>query len=103
MSDNSNHPYVILRGYRSGVNAGYLIERNDDTLVLAESRRIWYWDGAASLAEIAVYGCAEDRRKNCKFTVSLERHEIQRSDVSEIIHCQPEGQAMIQGQESWRA
>ncbi len=100
---HAGFPYVILRGCNSGVNAGFLIERNDDTFVLAESRRIWYWKGAATLDEIAVYGCAEEHRDACKFTVPVERHEIFRDDVCEIIHCQPEGQKMIQEQKPWRA
>ncbi len=94
-------PYVLTRGYRSGVHAGYLVSRDEEgMLVLRDARRIWSWSGAASLSELAVYG-AKNADK-CRFGSAVARQEIQRADVAEIIHCQPAGQAMISAQPEWR-
>lgn len=95
-------PYVITRGYRSGVHAGYLQSRDEHgMIVLRDARRIWSWSGAASLSELAVYGAKN--RAQCRFGARIERQEIQRDDVSEIIHCQPAGRSMIEEQAEWRA
>jgi len=93
----TKNPYVITRGYRSGVHAGYLVSRDDHgMIVLRHARRIWKWSGAASLSELAVYGAKN--REQCRFGAMVERQELQREDVSEIIHCCPEGQRMIEEQ-----
>lgn len=93
-------PYVILRGYRSGVHAGYLVERNHDGhFVLRDARRIWQWKGAQTLSEVAVYGLSSESR----ISPPVARQEIQREDVSEIIHCQDQGRIAIQGAKEWRA
>ena len=92
--------YVILRGYRSGVHAGELVERNHDGhFVLRNARRIWQWKGAQTLSEVAVYGLSSDS----KVAPVVERQEIAREDVSEIIHCCEAGRAAIVGAREWRA
>ena len=48
--------YVIVRTYSAGVFAGYLESRVDREAVLRNARRIWYWDGAASLSQLAMEG-----------------------------------------------
>lgn len=93
-------PYVILRGYRSGVHAGELVERNHDGhFVLRNARRIWRFNGAQTLSEVAVYGLSSESRVG----PVVERQELQRGDISEIIHCQPAGRAAIEGAKEWRA
>lgn len=42
--------YVICRTYSAGVFAGYLESRNGQEVVMRNARRLWYWDGAASLS-----------------------------------------------------
>jgi hypothetical protein len=98
----TTQPYVITRGYRSGVHAGYLVSRNEEgMIVLRSARRIWSWSGAASLSELAVYGAKNAAQ--CRFGAAIGRQEIQAADVAEIIHCQPDGQQMIESQKEWRA
>ena len=57
--------YVIVRTYSAGVFAGYLEKRNGQEVILRQARRIWYWDGAASLSQLAEEGTK--RPENCKF------------------------------------
>lgn len=101
-SKRTDQPYVITRGYRSGVHAGHLVARNDQgMIVLRDARRIWSWSGAASLSELAVYGAKN--RAQCRFGARVLRQELARDDIAEIIHCQSEGQRMIEEQPEWRA
>ncbi len=49
--------YKIFRCPRVGAFAGYLEKRlPNGNILIRESRRIWYWDGASSLSELAVKG-----------------------------------------------
>lgn len=97
-------PFVIIRTNNAGVHAGYLqSSMPDGDVVLLDSRRIWYWKGAASLSEIAVYGCKESERKDCKFGAKLETLKLRYSDTCEEIHCQPAGRKMIEDQPEWIA
>ena len=91
--------YVIVRCSAAGVHAGELVERNGTEIVLANSRRIWYWSGAATLSELAKYGakCPE----KCKFAVTLDR--ITLLDACEIIPCTAAGEKMIRECAEWRA
>jgi hypothetical protein len=39
-----------------------------------KTRRVWYWDGAASLSQMAVDGVSKPQ--NCKFSVVVSSNEI---------------------------
>lgn len=47
---------VIIRGDRSGVEFGELVEQNGNEVTLKNARRLWYWAGAASLSQLAMDG-----------------------------------------------
>jgi hypothetical protein len=57
--------YVIVRTYSAGVFAGYLEKRDGREVTLRDARRIWYWDGAATLSQLSLDGTAKP--ENCKF------------------------------------
>jgi hypothetical protein len=63
--------YVICRTYSAGVFAGNLESRKDKEVVLRNARRIWYWDGAASLSQLAMEGTKNP--ENCKFPCEVDR------------------------------
>lgn len=95
-------PYVIARCTQAGVHAGELVSRDEQCyVVLRNARRIWYWNGAASLSELAVYGASKP--EDCRFGARVERQELRREDVCEIIHCQSAGREMLESQPEWRA
>lgn len=98
-SRTGKRQYVIVRCRNAGVHAGELVSRKGTEVRLANSRRIWYWSGAASLSELAVYGAKNTAQ--CKFGVLLPTIDV--LDACEIIACQPEGESMIRGQAEWRA
>ena len=89
---------VIVRGDRSGVFFGTIVKREGREVELKDCRRLWYWDGAASINQLAVDGTV--RPDNCKFTVSVGQIEI--LDVIEIIPCTDKAIASIEGVEEWK-
>ena len=74
---------VIVRGDRSGVFFGTLVGKEGSEVKLANCRRLWYWDGAASISQLAVDGTV--RPSECKFTMVVDRIII--TDAIEIILC----------------
>lgn len=66
--------YVIVRTYSAGVFAGFLESRSGREVVMRNARRIWYWDGAASLSELATLGTAKPEK--CKFPCAVDRVEL---------------------------
>lgn len=57
--------YIIVRTYSAGVFAGTLVSRKGQEVELKDARRLWYWDGAASLSQLAMEGVKKP--ENCKF------------------------------------
>lgn len=75
--------YVIVRSISAGVFAGYLsdVDYNSRVVTLKKAKRIWYWEGAASLSELAVYGtCKPDK---CKIPVQVPSIKV--FEICEII------------------
>ena len=74
-------PIVMVRTYSAGVFYGSLAERNGKEVKLYNARRVWYWDGAASLSQLAEKGTSKPQ--NCKFPVAVS--EIILTEAIEII------------------
>ena len=89
---------VIVRGDRSGVFFGTLAEKDGKEVRLENCRRIWYWDGANSISQLAVDGVTKP--SSCKFTVTVS--EIIITDVIEIIPCTDKAIENIEGVKEWR-
>lgn len=89
---------VIVRGDRSGVFFGTLAERNGSEVKLENCRRLWYWDGAASISQLATDGIKKP--DNCKFTVTVS--EIIILDAIEIIICSDNASINIEKVEEWK-
>ena len=53
MKETNIGKYAIVRGNHSGVFAGILTAREGQEVQLTNCRRIWYWDGAASISQLA--------------------------------------------------
>lgn len=90
---------VIVRGDRSGVFFGTLVERTGQEVKLSNCRRLWYWSGAASLSQLAKEGVKNPL--GCKFTVSVEEIEI--LDAIEIIPCTEKSIESIEKVSVWKA
>ena len=91
-------PLVIIRTQSAGVHYGYLKSRTGSEVELLNSRRIWYWDGAASLSQLAVDGVSKPQ--NCKFTVTVPIIIV--LGVLEIIPVSSVAQKSINGVTPWK-
>ena len=89
---------VIIRGTRSGVEFGELVAQEGSEVTLKNARRIWYWDGAASLSQLAKDGTSNP--SGCKFTVFVDSITI--LDAIEIIPCTDKAIKSIEDVSVWR-
>ena len=89
---------VIVRGDRSGVFFGTLEKKEGSEVTLTNCRRLWYWDGAASISQLAVDGTTKPH--NCKFTVTVPSIVIM--DAIEIIPRDEKAIKSIEGVKEWR-
>ena len=90
--------YVIVRTYSAGVFAGELESRKGQEVVMRNARRLWYWDGAASLSQLAMEGTSKPQ--NCKFPCEVDRVEL--LQVIEILDVTPKAQKSIKGVKVWQ-
>ena len=91
--------YVIVRTRSAGVFAG-LLERHAGTEVeLRHARRLWYWDGAATLSQLAMEGTRKPRQ--CKFPIAVD--SVTLTEAIEIIRCTPQARASIEAVPVWSA
>lgn len=90
--------YCVVRGDRSGIFAGTVTEINDRIVTIKNVRRLWYWDGAASISQIAQIGTVLP--ENCKFTVTVD--EIVLFDTIEIIPCTKIAENIIKDVKEWK-
>ena len=89
---------VIIRGDRSGVEFGELVEHKGREVTLKNARRIWFWAGAASLSQLAKDGTTNP--SSCKFTVTVDSITI--LDAIEIIPCTDKAIKSIEDVEVWK-
>lgn len=89
--------YVIVRGDRSGVFFGQLESREGKEITLRNVRRIWYWDGAASISQLAKDGTSKP--EDCKFPAPV--YEILILDGIEILPCTEKASESILSVKEW--
>lgn len=94
-----SNKYYIVRADRAGVFFGHIKERDRSEVTMTDVRRLWYWEGAASLSQLAVDGTNNPRE--CKFTVTVPEMTI--LGVIEIIPCSDKAASSILGVKEWRA
>ena len=90
--------YSIIRTYSAGVHFGIVVRRDGKEVTLRDARRIWYWDGAASLSQMALEGVKKP--ENCKFSVSIP--EILLTEAIEVIPCTDKARESIFNVRDWR-
>ena len=88
----------IVRTYSAGVFLGTVKERSGKEVLLTDARRIWYWDGAATLSQLANEGTS--RPGNCKFPASVA--EVLLTEAIEIIPATESAIASIAAVPAWK-
>jgi len=98
----NKNKYVLVRTFSAGVHFGVLkkiigYSSHGKDVLLTETRRIWYWDGAASLSQMARDGVSKP--ENCKFSVTIEENNI--TEAIEIIPCTEQAIKSIKAVNDW--
>ena len=89
--------YVMVRTYSAGVHVGYLKSRIGKEVELLKARRIFYWDGAASLSQLAMEGTSKP--STCKFPCEVD--SIVLLEAIEIISVTEKAKNSIGGVKVW--
>lgn len=71
---------VLIRTYSAGVHFGTLVSRKGKEAHLKDARRLWRWEGALSLSEVAMKGVKVNDSK-----ISVPVDEIILTEAIEII------------------
>jgi hypothetical protein len=90
--------YYIVRGDRSGVFFGQVTARNGQEVELRNVRKLWYWDGACAVEQLAADGVTAPA--NCKFTVVVPEMTI--TDAIQIVPCSGGAVKVLSGVRVWK-
>jgi hypothetical protein len=88
----------IVRTNKAGVFFGKIEKKDGTTVVMSNARRIWYWEGASSLSELAQHGTAKP--SGCKFPCPVD--EVELYEVIEILSVTEKAAASIDGVKEWK-
>ena len=92
----------IIRTYSAGVFFGEVINQENTPagviVTIKDCRRIWYWNGAASLSELAMSGV---KRDGSKFSVVVPEMVV--AGAIEIIPCTDKAVESIENVPVWKA
>lgn len=89
----------IIRGTNSGVFFGDVnLKKQTNPLTIKNVRKLWYWDGACAVEQLAKDGTT--LANNCKFTVTVDSITI--SDYNQIIPCTKKAIISITGVNEWK-
>lgn len=90
--------YCVVRGAEFGVFAGTVEALDGGMALMKDARRLWYWEGAASLSQLAMEGVKKPEK--CKFTVRVTSILLQ--NVIEIIPTTNEAKESIEEVAEWK-
>jgi hypothetical protein len=93
--------YSVIRCDRSGVFFGIIGELSGpvgQTATITDVRNLHYWDGAASLLQLAHEGVK--RPDACSFTMTVPSITV--TDVIQIVPCTPAAEACIKAVKDWK-
>ena len=93
-----NNNYVIVRADRAGVFFGELVKKEGSEVTLNNCRKLYYWDGAAAIEQLATAGTSKP--KDCRFTITVDNAII--LGVIQIIPCTEKAIESIKGVREWK-
>jgi hypothetical protein len=88
----------IVRSRGAGVFFAEIVSRNGNEVELANARRLYYWDGAASLSQLAMEGVKNPNK--CRFTMAVNSCIVM--EVVEIIPCSSSAVENINAVPIWK-
>lgn len=90
--------YFIVRADRAGVFFGKIKERNTSEVIMTDVRKLFYWDGACAVEELAMNGTKKPN--NCKFTVEIPEMVI--ADPIQVIPCTEKAAQCLKEVRVWK-
>lgn len=97
MKINANQ-YYIVRTNRAGVFFGKIKEQNKDEVTMTDVRKIWHWDGACAVEQLAIDGTKKPN--NCNFTVVVPEMTV--AEPIQIIPCTDKAVESLSRVEVWQ-
>ena len=88
----------IVRTNRAGVFFGEIAERTEHEVHMNNVRKLWYWDGACAVEQLAIDGTKKP--DNCQFTVTVPEMVV--ADPIQIIPCTDKAAKSMSGVKVWR-
>lgn len=88
----------IVRTNRAGVFYGEVRKQEGGTVEMANVRKIWYWDGACAVEELAVNGTTAP--ESCKLTVTVGEMTV--LDAIQVIPCTDKAAKILDGVKEWK-
>lgn len=93
--------FYIIRTYSAGVWFGNIKKLEGTIAIVTNARRLWRWDGAASLSQLAVEGVKKP--DGCNFTVTITDPDgVYLPQVIEVIPCTNEAVKNINSVKEWK-
>ena len=97
MKINENQ-YYIVRTNRAGVFFGKIKEYSKDEVTMTDVRKIWHWDGACAVEQLAIDGTKKPN--NCNFTVIVSEMAV--LEPIQIIPCTEKAAKSLAGVPEWK-
>jgi len=91
--------YCVIRTYSAGVHIGYVKEfgeKHPQQATLLNSRRLYNWNNACSLSQVAMDGVGDGSR------IAMELPEITLTDVIEAIPCSEKSAEFFKAVKAWK-
>jgi hypothetical protein len=89
----------IVRCNRAGVFYGEIVSRVGQEVEMKDVRNLWYWNGAATVMQLAAEGVSKP--KTCKFSVPVESLVL--LEAIQIIPCTDKAVESLDAVKPWRA
>lgn len=90
--------YYIVRADRAGVFFGRIEEISHDEVTMSDVRKLWYWQGACAVEQLALDGT--NSPSTCRFTVIVPEMTI--LDPIQIIPCTEKARKSLSGVAIWK-
>ena len=90
--------YYIVRTNRAGVFFGKIKEQSKDEVTMTDVRKIWHWDGACAVEQLAIDGTKKPH--NCNFTVVVLEMTV--AEPIQIIPCTDKAVESLSRVEVWQ-
>ena len=97
MKEKKEQMYIV-RCDRAGVFFGCIKERRGTEATMTNVRKLWYWNGACAIEQLAMDGTKTP--SDCKFTMVVPEMDV--TGVIQVIPCTDKAAASISGVKEWK-